>query len=97
MVGYPSLFPNSGVGCTSPGVPIAAGGFAYLRDKTKALNAMIARRAKLAGAKYVGTYTPTIGHDMCRPIGERWIETSLPRPWRRPIRTHKASRPWRQP
>ncbi|MGW4873903.1 GDSL-type esterase/lipase family protein [Streptomyces chartreusis] len=48
MVGYPSLFPDSGVGCTSPSVPIAAGDFAYLRDKTKALTAMIARRAKLA-------------------------------------------------
>ncbi|MFE5922356.1 SGNH/GDSL hydrolase family protein [Streptomyces sp. NPDC056468] len=78
MVGYPSLFPDSGVGCTSPSVPIAAGDFAYLRDKTKALNAMIARRAKLAGAKYVDTYTPTIGHDMCRPVGERWIENLGP-------------------
>lgn len=24
------------------------------------------------------TYTPTIGHDMCRPVGERWIESLAP-------------------
>lgn len=80
MVGYPSLFPDSGVGCTSPSVPIAAGDFAYLRDKTKSLNAMIAGRAKLGRATYVDTYRPTIGHDMCRPVGERWIENLAPRP-----------------
>ncbi|MEU9283374.1 SGNH/GDSL hydrolase family protein [Streptomyces sp. NPDC048275] len=78
MVGYPSLFPDSGVGCTSPSVPFAAGDFAYLRDKTKSLNSMIAHRAKLGAATYVDTYKPTIGHDMCRPVGERWIETLAP-------------------
>ncbi|AWI30582.1 SGNH/GDSL hydrolase family protein [Streptomyces sp. ICN441] len=85
MVGYPSLFPDSGVGCTSPGVPIAAGDFAFLRDKTKALNAMIARRAELGGATYVDTYTPTINHDMCRPVGERWIENLAPQPQAAPV------------
>ncbi|MEU5106010.1 MULTISPECIES: SGNH/GDSL hydrolase family protein [unclassified Streptomyces] len=78
MVGYPSLFPDSGVGCTSGSVPFAAGDFAYLRDKTKSLNAMIARQAKLGGAAYVDTYKPTIGHDMCQPVGERWIESLAP-------------------
>ncbi|WP_329362588.1 SGNH/GDSL hydrolase family protein [Streptomyces sp. NBC_01483] len=78
MVGYPSLFPDSGVGCTSASVPFAAGDFAYLRDKTKSLNSMIARQAKRGGATYVDTYTPTIGHDMCRPVGERWIESLAP-------------------
>jgi lysophospholipase L1-like esterase len=78
MVGYPSLFPDSGVGCTSPSVPFAAGDFAYLRDKTKSLNSMIAHRAKLGGAAYVDTYKATIGHDMCQPVGERWIESLAP-------------------
>lgn len=78
MVGYPSLFPDSGVGCTSRSVPFAAGDFGYLRDKTKSLNAMIAHQAELGGAGYVDTYKPTIGHDMCQPVGERWIESLAP-------------------
>ncbi|WP_237502637.1 SGNH/GDSL hydrolase family protein [Streptomyces sp. SID8374] len=78
LVGYPSLFPDDGVGCTSPAVPFAMGDFPYLRDKTKSLNSMLAHRARLGGATYVDTYRPTVGHDMCRPAGERWIETLAP-------------------
>lgn len=78
VVGYPSLFPDTGVGCTSPAVPFAAGDFAYLRDSTKALNAMLARQARLAGARFADTYGPTVGHDMCAPVNERWIESLAP-------------------
>lgn len=80
VVGYPALFPDDGVGCTSSTVPLAAGDFAYLRDTEKKLNAMLAREALLGGAQYVDTYTPTIGHDMCRPEGERWIEPLVTTP-----------------
>ncbi|MBE8478021.1 SGNH/GDSL hydrolase family protein [Streptomyces justiciae] len=78
VVGYPDLFPEDGVGCTSSKVPLAAGDFAWLRDKEKELNAMLARQARRGGARYVDTYTPTIGHDLCKPVGERWIETFAP-------------------
>jgi len=78
VVGYPALFPDDGVGCTSSAVPIAAGDFAYLRDTEKKLNAMIASQASANRAAYVDTYTPSIGHDMCRPAGERWIEPLVP-------------------
>ncbi|MFI2380229.1 SGNH/GDSL hydrolase family protein [Streptomyces sp. NPDC018964] len=78
MVGYPSIFPDDGVGCTSPTAPFAAGDFAYLRDKAKSLNAMIARVARTEGASYVDTYRPTVGHDMCRSGAERWIEDFSP-------------------
>jgi lysophospholipase L1-like esterase len=74
VVGYPDLFPDDGVGCTSSVMPLAAGDFAYLRDTEKKLNAMLAGQASANGARYVDTYTPTVGHDMCRPAGERWIE-----------------------
>ncbi|SFF81843.1 GDSL-like Lipase/Acylhydrolase family protein [Actinacidiphila alni] len=80
VVGYPDLFPEDGVGCTSAAVPIAAGDFGYLRDTEKRLNAMLAGQARAAGVRYVDTYTPTIGHDMCRPAGERWIEPLVPTP-----------------
>ncbi|WP_437115352.1 SGNH/GDSL hydrolase family protein [Streptomyces flaveolus] len=78
VVGYPDLFPEDGVGCTSRSVPLAAGDFAWLRDKEKELNTMLARQARRGGARYVNTYTPTVGHDLCKPTGERWIETFAP-------------------
>ncbi|MFF4761293.1 SGNH/GDSL hydrolase family protein [Streptomyces sp. NPDC001276] len=78
VVGYPDLFPDDGVGCTSKTVPLAAGDFAWLRDKEKELNAMLAREARHGGARYVNTYAPTVGHDLCKPTGERWIETFAP-------------------
>ncbi|MGW0796448.1 SGNH/GDSL hydrolase family protein [Streptomyces sp. NPDC002692] len=78
VVGYPDLFPDDGVGCTSAKVPLAAGDFSYLRDKEKELNAMLARQARRNGARYVDTYAPTVGHDLCRPAANRWIETFTP-------------------
>ncbi|MEU6290964.1 SGNH/GDSL hydrolase family protein [Streptomyces sp. NPDC046988] len=78
VVGYPDLFPDDGVGCTSKTVPLAMGDFAWLRDKEKELNAMLARQARHGRAQYVNTYAPTVGHDLCAPTGERWIETFAP-------------------
>ncbi|MBV2357492.1 SGNH/GDSL hydrolase family protein [Streptomyces sp. J2-1] len=80
VVGYPALFPDDGTGCTSGTVPLAMGDFAYLRDTTKKLNGMLARQARSAGARYVDTYTPSIGHDMCQPEGRRWIEPLVTAP-----------------
>ncbi|WP_432132493.1 SGNH/GDSL hydrolase family protein [Streptomyces tendae] len=80
VVGYPDLFPEDGVGCTSSTVPLAAGDFSYLRDTEKTLNRMLARQARIAGAHYVDTYKTTIGHDMCRPDGQRWIEPLVTAP-----------------
>jgi lysophospholipase L1-like esterase len=78
VVGYPDLLPDSGVPCTSPTVPFAAGDFAYLRDTEKKLNAMLRVEALLHGDAYVDTYTPTIGHDMCQTPADRWIEPLAP-------------------
>jgi lysophospholipase L1-like esterase len=78
VVGYPDLLPDDGKPCTSPVVPFAAGDFAYLRDTEKRLNTMLRAEALLHGAEYVDTYTPTVGHDMCRAPAERWIEPLVP-------------------
>jgi lysophospholipase L1-like esterase len=78
VIGYPDLFPDDGSSCTSAAVPFAAGDFAYLRDSEKALNSMLVRQARRGGARYVDTYKPTVGHDMCEPAGERWIEPVVP-------------------
>lgn len=77
VVGYPDLLPDDGVGCF-PAVPFAAGDFRYLRDTEKKLNAMLRIEALLGGARYVDTYQPTIGHDMCKAPADRWIEPLQP-------------------
>jgi len=76
LVGYPDLFPLSG-GCW-PGVPITDGDIAYLRGLEIKLNAMLAAAAKPAGATFVDTYTPTIGHDFCQPESVRDVEGLIP-------------------
>lgn len=73
VVGYPSLVPDNGKKCR-PVVPFADGDVPYLRDVTKKLNAALESRARSAGAEYVDTYTPTVGHDMCEKEVDRFIE-----------------------
>jgi len=76
VVGYPDMFPQSG-GCW-PAVPITAGDVAYLRGTEVKANAMLAAAALGAGATFVNTYTPTIGHDFCQPESVRDVEGLLP-------------------
>lgn len=76
LVGYLDLFPQSG-GCW-PVVPITDGDIAYLRGIEVKINAMLAADAQAAGATFVNTYTPTIGHDFCQPESVRDVEGLLP-------------------
>jgi lysophospholipase L1-like esterase len=77
VVGYPDILPEDSDGCW-PIVPIAYGDVAYLRQTETELNAMLAGEADANGATYVDTYTPTVGHDVCQPIGVKWIEGLVP-------------------
>jgi lysophospholipase L1-like esterase len=76
VVGYPDMFPLGG-GCW-PAVPITDGDIGYLRGIELQLNAMLAADARAAGATFVNTYTPTIGHDFCQPETNRDVEGVLP-------------------
>jgi lysophospholipase L1-like esterase len=76
LVGYPDLFPQSG-GCW-PKVPITSGDVAYLRGIGTQLNAMLAGTAAAAGATFVDTYTPTIGHDICQSGAAKYVEGLVP-------------------
>jgi lysophospholipase L1-like esterase len=76
VVGYPDVFPQSG-GCW-PVVPIANGDAAYLRGLEVKANAMLAAAALAAGATFVNTYAPTIGHDFCQPESVRDVEGLVP-------------------
>ncbi|KNB54195.1 GDSL family lipase [Streptomyces caatingaensis] len=77
LAGYPSIMPDDGVGCF-PSVPMAAGDVPYLRDTEKKLNAMLREQARKAGARYADTYRATVGHDVCKPEADRWIEGARP-------------------
>ena len=77
VVGYPAILPETGWGCW-PTMPVAPGDVAYLRDKEKELNAMLAAQAAVAGATYVDLYGPSIGHDACQLPGLRWVEPYVP-------------------
>ncbi|MFI0909192.1 SGNH/GDSL hydrolase family protein [Streptomyces abikoensis] len=77
LVGYPSIMPDNGTSCF-PSVPIAAGDAPYLRDTEKSLNAMLQQQARAAHVRYVDTYGPTVGHDVCVPAADRWIEGATP-------------------
>jgi lysophospholipase L1-like esterase len=76
IVGYPDLFPLRG-GCW-PRVPITAGDISYLRGIEIKFNVMLAADAAAAGATFVDTYTPTIGHDFCQPESVRDVEGLIP-------------------
>jgi lysophospholipase L1-like esterase len=59
-------------------VPITSGDVTYLRGIELQVNAMLAAVAQSAGATFVDTYTPTIGHDFCQPESVRDVEGLVP-------------------
>ncbi|RCG29216.1 SGNH/GDSL hydrolase family protein [Streptomyces diacarni] len=73
VVGYPALLPEDGSNCPRT-VSLASGDAPWLRDTEKRLNSMLAERAEASGAEYVDTYTGSVGHDLCKPVGTRWAE-----------------------
>jgi len=76
LVGYPAVLPQQG-GCW-PVVPITNGDIAWLRGIETQLNAMLRQSATAAGATFVDTYTPTIGHDFCQSPNTRDFEGLVP-------------------
>jgi len=53
-------------------------GDSYTAGPFVQLNAALAAQAGSAGAAFVDTYTPSIGHDACQLPGTRWVEPVLP-------------------
>ncbi|MEU6066740.1 SGNH/GDSL hydrolase family protein [Streptomyces sp. NPDC047082] len=77
IVGYPAILPAEGAGCGSD-MPLAPGDVTFLRETERQLNTMLRDRAEAAGATYVDTFTPSIGHDACSAAATRWIEPLRP-------------------
>jgi lysophospholipase L1-like esterase len=76
VVGYPDILPQSGH-CYG-NIPLTTGDVAYLDRVEQTLNATLQREATANAATFVNTYTPSIGHDVCQPESNRWIEPPIP-------------------
>lgn len=74
-VNYLAAIPRRG--CW-PQVPVTHRDMAYLYETFLKLNAMVARAARRGGAELVDTYTPTLGHDMCKGPRVRYAEAFGP-------------------
>jgi hypothetical protein len=75
---YAAIFPERGsFGCW-PQMPVASGDIAYLREKQKELNAMLAREAAANDVGVIDWYRASIGHDACKPPLIRWVEPAVP-------------------
>jgi len=88
VVGYPDILPNTGTGCW-PVVPIAHGDVPYLRGVEAELNQMLANVAAKHQARFVNTYTASIGHDFCQLPGTRWVEGIVPTSPAAPVHPNK--------
>lgn len=88
LVGYLRLLPPTR-GCW-PVVPISAGDVPYLDGVEQQLNAMLAAQAAANGATFVDPYPGSLGHDMCQPIGTKWVEGLLPTDLAAPVHPNAA-------
>lgn len=75
VVNYPTITPESGR-CYDK-LPLTTGDTAYLHALQQHLNAMLAEQAAANGATLIDVFTPSIGHDACKPAGVRWVEPPL--------------------
>jgi hypothetical protein len=88
VVGYPDILPQSG-NCY-PQIPLTTGDVAYANGIEQTLNSVLRDEAQANTATYVDTYTPSIGHDACKPEGTRWIEPPIPGTDAAPIHPNAA-------
>ncbi|MGO9488240.1 MAG: SGNH/GDSL hydrolase family protein [Solirubrobacteraceae bacterium] len=76
VVGYPEIAPKRGICPTD--IPWTEGDLKWFRDKVEKLgNKNQKEGAKAHGAIFVDTFKPSEGHNLCEPVGTRWIEPLL--------------------
>jgi lysophospholipase L1-like esterase len=79
IVGYPDGLPVNGTNCW-PLVPFSSADIKYFNGLEQQLNSEIASDAQAdsAYAKYVDTFTSSIGHDACKAPGVAWVNGIVP-------------------
>lgn len=77
LVNYLDGVPVNGAGCW-PVVPIPDVDMAYMAAKFQEMNAMLATVSRATHTQLVDTFTPTVGHDVCKAPTVRDIEGLIP-------------------
>ncbi len=73
VVGYPEITPLNGYCPTA--IPWTTGDLRWFNlDVQRRGNAMLQHEAQANNATYVDTFTLSMGHNACEPVGKRWIE-----------------------
>jgi hypothetical protein len=71
------VLPVNGTGCW-PLTPLSPDDVSFLASMFVEIDNMIATVAAANDVQYVDTYTPTIGYDVCQPIGHAGFTALLP-------------------
>lgn len=78
LVNYLDAVPLDGSACWGLVAPITKTDMTWFAKKFQQMNAMIAGVAKKTHADLADTFTPTIGHDVCKAPGKRYVEGLVP-------------------
>ncbi|GHF58129.1 lipase [Kitasatospora xanthocidica] len=79
VIGYPTLLPADPASCLPVlGKTVAVPDLGFLSEKEQQLNGMLRKHAQAAGAVFVDTAGPSVGHDMCAGEDKRWVEPPFP-------------------
>jgi lysophospholipase L1-like esterase len=89
VVGYPDGLPVDGSNCW-PLVPLSPGDIAYFNSLEQRLNSVLSQQASANGAKYVDTFTSSIGHDACKLPGVAWVNGIIPNSVAFPLHPNEA-------
>jgi hypothetical protein len=89
VVGYPDGLPTNGSNCW-PLVPFSSGDIKYFNGLETSLNSVLANAAAINHAKYVDTFTSSIGHDACKAPGTAWVNGIVPTSAAYPLHPNQA-------
>jgi lysophospholipase L1-like esterase len=89
VVGYPDGLPTNGSSCW-PLVPISAGDIKYVNSLETSLNSVLKSTAAANNAKYVDTFTSSVGHDACKAPGTAWVNGIVPTSAAFPLHPNQA-------
>ena len=89
VVGYPDGLPTNGSSCW-PLVPISAGDIKYINSLETSLNSVLKSTAGANNAKYVDTFTSSVGHDACKAPGTAWVNGIVPTSAAFPLHPNQA-------
>jgi hypothetical protein len=76
VVSYPTALPDNRLACW-PYMPFRQRDMTYLVQKFKEMNRALRAAAGAHRASYIDIYTPSLGHDVCKPPALAWINGAV--------------------